>query len=757
VAGARVTPASVRIVAPEPVRAARGTGPRVPSNLPDSLAEVLAATTDAEGNAELKGCRPDDIESVRIDAAGFGLQQCDLGAGAQGASPVTLKAAGRLVGRVQGTDPSAGRGLLIRAFARGQRRGEAFGAGRATTDADGRFEIPALASGELVIGVPLPAGTKLRARVPASLRIEPGKTTEITIPLEGPPSERTVAGQVVDRAGRPVAGATVFQSGDSAARTETETGAEGRFSLSGVVARPTFLFVRKPRYRFGGIAIGAALDNVTLTIHRVQEPPRVVRKTLVPALPRQEEIALARRLLDPYAAQVLKDGDEHEKVRTLEALARIEPERVLEVIQQKKVFKNAWFSGMIGSRVATGLMDESVDEAVAVLEALEDPGAKALGMIEATHKLESQDRSRAIEVLDRALLHARAAKEPGGINLLLMGQVAERFLDLGQAERGRTILREGEALAKQLPNAGWVGYARGAFAEELAQIDLDAALALTKDLADAREFDRHHGNIAHEIAGRDPAQAERVLAMVKDSLQRDQYTVRVVYRMAPLDLARARRLAESIADEWLKGYALGMMALRLAETGKDSAREVLESACEALGHPSPVGPASARGLYYASSTAAVLLPVAERIDPGLVDEYLWRCLAMRLPKPWRANPDGQLAQSDVLLAMMLARYDRAIAESLIEPFAPRSGPAQVTLSNRGDLYAAAAAIDPKWAVALIEAIPDDPDLKPNSSKNSARMAVATLLGRAGEQRFRKLQDYYLHLWLPDTEDIGSND
>ena len=128
------------------------------------------------------------------------------------------------------------------------------------------------------------------------------------------------------------------------------------------------------------------------------------------------------------------------------------------------------------------------------------------------------------------------------MNLLLMGQVAERFLDLGEAERGRAILREGEAVAKQLPKAGWVGYARGAFAEELVQVDLEAALALTKDLADAREFDRHHGNIAHELGGRNPAEAERVLGMVKDAFQREQYTVRVVYRMAPVDLERARRL-----------------------------------------------------------------------------------------------------------------------------------------------------------------------------------------------------------------------
>ena len=71
------------------------------------------------------------------------------------------------------------------------------------------------------------------------------------------PRERTVAGRVVDRTGQPVAGATVFQSGDSPARTEAETGADGRFALNGVVARPTFLFARKPGYRFGGLAIAS--------------------------------------------------------------------------------------------------------------------------------------------------------------------------------------------------------------------------------------------------------------------------------------------------------------------------------------------------------------------------------------------------------------------------------------------------------------------------------------------------------------------
>jgi hypothetical protein len=107
----------------------------------------------------------------------------------------------------------------------------------------------------------------------------------------------------------------------------------------------------------------------------------------------------------------------------------------------------------------------------------------------------------------------------------------------------------------------------------------------------------------------------------------------VVYRMAPPDLARARRLAGSIADDYLKGYALGMMALRLAETGKDSAGSVLESAYECLERSAAVSQTKSNSMYDAAAVAGVLLPVAERIDPRLVDECLWRALALRQPKP----------------------------------------------------------------------------------------------------------------------------
>ncbi len=315
VAGARVAPVQVRV--------AGGIRPRLTCPPPDALADLLATTTDADGKGEIRGCRAEEIDAVLVEAAGFGRQGSELGAGAGGARAINLKAAGRLTGRVQVEDPSAARGLEVIALTlpKASTGPQISGEGRTTTDAEGRFEIPALAAGKLHLNVLIADGVKLRPRLPDNLAIEPGATTEVTIPLEGPARERTVAGRVVDRNGQPVTGVNVFQSGDSPTRTEATTGADGRFALSGVVERSTFVFARKPGYRFAGLAIAPRSAEVTLVIHRVDEPPRLVRETLPPPLPREEEVALARRLLDPYAERVFKQGGEPEKLRTLEALA----------------------------------------------------------------------------------------------------------------------------------------------------------------------------------------------------------------------------------------------------------------------------------------------------------------------------------------------------------------------------------------------------------------------------------------------------
>src|SRR5262249_13883298 len=150
-----------------------------------------------------------------------------------------------------------------------------------------------------------------------------------------------------------------------------------------------------------------------------------------------------------------------------------------------------------------GLAWESPEEARDVIESMQAPYLKAFAYVEASDALPATEPGRKRALLEQAAVQAQGAKEPQ-FRLAAIGQVADRLLELGETERATKLLREGQSVAGELPNAAWAGYAKGAFAEELAQIDLKAALELCKDLSDAYEYDRHHGNIAHELARIDP-------------------------------------------------------------------------------------------------------------------------------------------------------------------------------------------------------------------------------------------------------------
>jgi hypothetical protein len=570
---------------------------------------------------------------------------------------------------------------------------------------------------------------------------------------QAPPGEPSILGQVVGPDGRPVAGAEVLLSatgggeGRSIRLVRTRSDAEGRFRLAGVEVPPSFLFVRAEGYRFLGRPLGPGEDQVTLALERPGGPPAVTLATLPPALPHGEELELARRVLEPYAAAALKSSKEEDKIRVVEALARTEPARVLELLERGTITQ-PFFDMMFRMRVVESLRGDAADEAAAVAESIKDPAARAMALVKTSDALPPAERAKQLEILARAVVPARAATDPA-FKVLALAQIGERWLDLGERAKGEGLLREGQALAVALPKAAFAGYARGNFAEELAQIDLPAALELTRDLSEPREFDRHHGNIAHELAGRDPAEAERVLAMVRDRRQRDQYAVRVAYRMSPLDLPRARRLATAIEDPSLRGYALGMVALRLIETGADrkaKAATVLEEAFGVL-EQAAAGKPPERSVYSAAPVAAVLLPAAERIDPQGLAEWFWRALALR--SDWAIR-------SDIPLALLLARYDRAVGRSLLEPLVGPGGPVSLRRAPDGLRFVAGAAIEPRWGVALAEAVPDDPDLEPHSRKNRARLDLAQALARRGETRWRYLIHHHLYLWVPDIEDLGTD-
>jgi RNA polymerase sigma factor (sigma-70 family) len=556
------------------------------------------------------------------------------------------------------------------------------------------------------------------------------------------PRMRSATGRVRDREGQPVAGARVLYV-DDRNRTRATTDSDGRFQLSSPLAGPGFLLVEKAGYRFQGQQTAPAADALDVMLPRSSEPAGKVLKTLPAVLGKKERQALAARVLEPLLKRALDGKDESLKTRSLEVLARIDPGRVLELIE-KKPDKEPWFDDYLRRAVAQALAAESLDEARAVVEAMRDPGFRATGYIDLCDALSAAKRAQKLEFLGQSLLHARNIQDAAH-RVVHLTPVAKRLRALGEVERADRILREGQTAARELPTEAWAGYARGAFADELAVIDLPAALALTKDLKDAYEYDRHHGNIAHKLGGKNPAEAERVLQMLRHPNQptlRDQWALCVCYRMAPVDLERAKRIADRIGGLHHKAYAYGVMAQAQAGSKPAVATELLDKAFALLQAHVEAGKDNFNGFWAAPSVAGCLLPVAEQINPQLVAEFFWRALSFRSPPAGEEEAASQALFGDAALAMVLARYDRAMARPLMEVAAKRIN----KLAGRMEpLYTAAILIDPRWAVQLVEALPE------GREKDHARLTVAGMLTREGEDFWRKVHSH-LALWAPDTED-----
>ena len=483
-----------------------------------------------------------------------------------------------------------------------------------------------------------------------------------------------VEARVLDRLGRPVAGADVWIPDEKGGPISTTTDAQGRFRFAEVPPRRSFLFVEAAGYRFHGQVIqpGARLTDVTLA--RSDEPRSSRMTTLAPSRSRKEERALESRFFLTYAERAVKKGDESTRLSALEVLARVDPGRVLEVIETRS-FANPWFNDYLRRACAKALWEDSHEEALAVVEAMQSPESRTRGHLDACDAMPSTERKARLDQVDQALLQARAITE-GDHRVQTLGQVAEHYLDLGAVEKGTKLLRETLPAARELPKEGWGGYARGSFAEELAQVDRAAALQLIREVGDREALpDRHRLNMAQELASRDPAQAEWLLTTLKDRDQLVRALSRICHAMALKDPDRARQLANrdfgnvrnAEALPFARAHALGMIALAIADTDKPKAARFLEEAFDLLksmaaeGRPGPLG-------TDAATVAAALLPVAERIDPARVPEYFWRAASFRVSsKPQRVAA----APPDAMLALLLARYDRDAAMVLLQPILDR--------------------------------------------------------------------------------------
>ncbi len=497
VAGAKVE-GKWTVVEPLPGRGGGPTG--IGANF------TATATTDDRGAFLLEGIHPTANVSLEASVAEARTEQPRNASPAVGES-VTLRISGTntvaLSGRVVDSTgaPIAGASVQIRARPPGRdgwAKVELVRFGDASTinaDADGRFRTPRQ----------LRCGYAYRAEAQAEgfmADIAPwlslGAGTVPALPDLTLRRVRAVSGRVLDRSGRAIPGATVRQSGDGPKPTRAVTDGPGRFTLPGVLEGRFFLFVDKPGYRPMWRLAGPSGTDIELTIARDDEPGPQPLKDRPPALPRPEELGLLHRVFDPYAEQVLKRGGPNERGWVLPILMRIDPDRAQELINTGSHPRSRDYERR---ELALQRVAAAPDEAGAIVEAIEDPDARAWAKVSVAAALPVAERARKVELLTQALVDARAVAEPAD-RALKFANIGKGLFDLGETERAANVLREGQALANKLPKADWAAFARRTVAEELAPVDLAGALELLKGMERDREYDSALGHVAHELAAR---------------------------------------------------------------------------------------------------------------------------------------------------------------------------------------------------------------------------------------------------------------
>ena len=524
---------------------------------------------------------------------------------------IKLKKTSRLAGRIADPDGRAVANHLVEIWS----RGDATWLGPNTvelrngplrTRTDGSFQTP----DNLMVGSIYRVAVRESGDEPILSDWMTIADQDRTLPLMVLRPLRTVSGRVVDRQGKPVANIDVFQSGDGPERTATKTDAEGRFVLGGFRQGAVFLFARGDGFRFHGQLIKATDHDATVELTRTTERPSREMKMLADPIPREEARALARRLVEPLWETAGQEGEDNTKYSVLSSLASVDPARVLARLQSVK-FTSQVLPNRLQRELVLVLASTDFDEATTVAESIMDPATKSWALLHLADRLPAAERDRKLLLLNRALLQTRVVTEQGD-RLLQMGEVAERWFELGEVDKAKALFAEGVQNAKQFTDKTDLTPVR--FACRLARVDLPAALAIVKNPNGDRAPARIQYGIALRLIERDPAEAERLWTAAKGG-RAVLMDPTLCWKMATVDPARARRIIENLPGraafdpENFLSIALG------SKTRDESAsRRAFQAGLQGIDRRLEQSPERYQ------RTAGTLLPIVERIDPALVPE-----------------------------------------------------------------------------------------------------------------------------------------
>ncbi|HEV2970872.1 MAG TPA: hypothetical protein VGY55_12950 [Pirellulales bacterium] len=231
----------------------------LPEDMLPELAANICGTTDEQGRARISAVGPDKSFQVMIQAAGYGSQLFILHAGRASSSTLQLAPVGRIEGQVVAAQPELFRGMSVSISTRRRTTAverkknvtnslEGWGQAELHVDADGRFVVPAIAAGQVMLRAQI-ADERLpvRPRVIEDNQVEvvPGDTTRIEIPME---MLVKVHGLIrVKKTGKPVAGAAIVVGSNHSLSDKVWSDANGRYSATALPGDVDMQVIDVPR------------------------------------------------------------------------------------------------------------------------------------------------------------------------------------------------------------------------------------------------------------------------------------------------------------------------------------------------------------------------------------------------------------------------------------------------------------------------------------------------------------------------------
>jgi hypothetical protein len=719
---------------------------RVPVLPPEALSERLTVTTDKKGEATLS-CLPPNTQPVTARVAGPGIAPHTLPVNTdQPKMTLEIGHSGRLVGVVRSDsgEPLAGVRVVTQVKTSGTLPPNLFGLSAppevvafekqaVSTNAQGAFQTP----------LSLLAGSTYRilihhegyAPFVSEWMVLSGEHTSVpSIRLR---SLRTLAGQVRERQGQPVGGARVFLlAGGPSAMTD----ADGRFELRGALPDKTIVLVQHPGFRFQGWPFDPAAQTggLQLTLVRPGESPDRTLTALPEPIPSDESRALAYRLLEPYLQAGPQAAPARDQIPALHSLATFDIERAVDLLNKGLLGERT--SGLQRGAIALQLAKKDLAAAEAMLEPVTDPVQRALTLGAMAKALPIVRHAERRHVVQQAAPLVRAM--PNGLGKLPeIAAVGEVWLDLGEAENARKELLEGLKLLDTPVHSPL----QNGFLRQLARLEPKLALPYIKKVPTVERV-LLFADLAPQLTIDDPAEAERFFQSADWPGFRVELPLRLCRRLARVDCPRARRFAASLPSPGARVCAWAFVALGLAEKDQAAAREALDRAIESIDRLRETGPSPEAVIMYnqvrmihPTNPAALILPIVERVAPERLDEFFWRAVALH---PRIDIEREELIRSSYLgvECMLLARYDRDVAAILFEPMDSYLRSLAVRKMDGAAFTPSAiigkACLDPRAAVALVEALPPARDASPFAVPSALRTELAEALGPPPEERWQ---------------------